>query len=103
VLAGRKLVGSAQRRSAHALLQQGSVLLGEGHLRLADYLPGTPEQRDEARAALARAAAHAGAWLPGPPGLERWAEAIAAELPEPPRRIDAEAGLILIETALSAS
>jgi lipoate-protein ligase A len=103
VLAGRKLVGSAQRRTARALLQQGSVLLGDGHLRLAEYLPGSPDQRAAARAALAHVATHAGAWLAGPPELERWAAAIAAELPEPPRRIDAQAGLALIEPALSAS
>ena len=102
VLGGRKLVGSAQRRTARALLQQGSVLLGDGHLRLADYLPGTAGERAAARAALARAATHAGLSLAGPPRLQRWAEALAAALPEPPRRIAAEAGLPLIEPARRA-
>jgi lipoate-protein ligase A len=34
----KKLVGSAQRRFEHALLQHGSILLGEQHLNLLDYL-----------------------------------------------------------------
>jgi lipoate-protein ligase A len=38
---GRKLMGSAQRRGRRVLLQQGSLLLGPGHERLARYLPGT--------------------------------------------------------------
>ncbi|MFQ6115371.1 MAG: biotin/lipoate A/B protein ligase family protein [bacterium] len=35
---GKKLVGSAQRRFKNAVLQHGSILLGEDHLRLLDYL-----------------------------------------------------------------
>ncbi len=34
----KKLVGSAQRRFENALLQHGSILLGDQHLRLVDYL-----------------------------------------------------------------
>src|SRR5205085_8227924 len=52
VIAGRKLVGSAQRRTAHALLQQGSILLGNGHLALADYLASGPLERATARQRL---------------------------------------------------
>ena len=37
---GRKLVGSAQRRTARALLQQGSLLVGPGQERLARYARG---------------------------------------------------------------
>jgi lipoate-protein ligase A len=38
---GRKLAGSAQRRIGTVLLQHGSLLLGPGHARIADYLaPG---------------------------------------------------------------
>ncbi|HCL31897.1 MAG TPA: lipoate--protein ligase family protein [Candidatus Latescibacteria bacterium] len=36
---GRKLVGSAQRRTRGALLQHGSILVGAEHLQLADLLP----------------------------------------------------------------
>ncbi len=36
---GRKLVGSAQRRTRGALLQHGSLLAGPEHLRLAELIP----------------------------------------------------------------
>jgi lipoyl(octanoyl) transferase len=35
---GRKLVGSAQRRIGSAVLQHGSILIGDAHLRLPQYL-----------------------------------------------------------------
>jgi lipoate-protein ligase A len=35
---GRKLVGSAQRRLGSAYLQHGSILTGDDHLRIVDYL-----------------------------------------------------------------
>lgn len=35
---GKKLVGSAQRRFNNAILQHGSIILGDEHLRLFDYL-----------------------------------------------------------------
>jgi lipoate-protein ligase A len=35
---GRKIVGSAQRRLTRALLQHGSILTGDDHLRIADFL-----------------------------------------------------------------
>jgi lipoate-protein ligase A len=82
VLDGRKLVGSAQRRTARGLLQQGSVLLGDGHLRLADYLAASDAERDAARAALAAASAHAGRWIPPESPLERWADALRALRPD---------------------
>ncbi len=80
-LGGRKLVGSAQRRLARALLQQGSVLLGAGHLRLVDYLAIPDERRSRERAVLARATAPAGTYLG--PGTTRadWAKALLAECP----------------------
>jgi len=34
----KKLVGSAQRRYEHSILQHGSILVGTSHLRLADYI-----------------------------------------------------------------
>lgn len=101
VLGRRKLVGSAQRRTRRALLQQGSVLLGPGHARLADYARIPEGRRDAWRAALARAAADASAYLGAAPPLERWGDALMAELPAGARRVDgAEAGawLTLRET-----
>jgi lipoate-protein ligase A len=49
---GRKLVGSAQRRLTRAYLQQGTILVGPGHERLADYLEGSPEARGRWREVL---------------------------------------------------
>jgi lipoate-protein ligase A len=52
-VSGRKLMGSAQRRAGGVLLQQGSLLVGPGHERLATFL-ASPEPGAEA--ALARGA-----------------------------------------------
>jgi lipoate-protein ligase A len=95
-LGGRKLIGSAQRRTGAALLQQGSLLLGDGHLRLADYLRVPAERRAALRAELARLAAHAAAWLGGHPPLDRWADALEAELGPGVRRLAGEEGLFLL-------
>jgi lipoyl(octanoyl) transferase len=35
---GKKIVGSAQRKLTKAILQHGSILTGDDHLRIADYL-----------------------------------------------------------------
>ena len=95
VLEGRKLVGSAQRRTARALLQQGSLLLGKGHERLADYLAVGPSEREGIRAALRASAAHAGALLGSEAPLHRWADALIEVLPGATLRIEGEAGLSL--------
>lgn len=50
-VAGRKLVGSAQRRGRAAFLQHGSLLTGPGHLRLFGGLVGN--RADARRARLA--------------------------------------------------
>lgn len=52
-LGGRKLVGSAQRRIGGFFLQQGSILTGPGHERIADYM-GDAEAAARAREALAK-------------------------------------------------
>lgn len=93
VIDGRKLVGSAQRRGARALLQQSSVLLGDGHLRLADYLAVDEPQRLRIRAELDASATDAGAWLGGDPPLERWAEALLDRVPAA-ERVDQDAGRV---------
>ncbi len=80
VAGGRKLVGSAQRRTQSALLQQGSVLLGPGHARLADYLAVAPEHRAVERARLSGDVADTRPWLGTDPPLARWAEALASVL-----------------------
>jgi len=42
---GRKLVGSAQRRIGSTVLQHGSILIGNAHLHLSDYLTVSEETR----------------------------------------------------------
>lgn len=90
-LGGRKFAGVAQRESRGALLQQGSLLLGDSHLRLADWLRAGPADRERVRAALASATAHAGAWIPADAPLERLADALAGLLPGV-ERVDGPAG-----------
>jgi len=100
-VAGRKLVGSAQRRTARGILQQGSLLLDDGHLRLADYLPGDEASRSRAREALAAASVSAGRWLGPERPLGRWADALAAVLgtrARPVSTADAPFRLTLPET-----
>ncbi|MFH1071350.1 MAG: lipoate--protein ligase family protein [Candidatus Glassbacteria bacterium] len=48
---GRKLIGSAQRRTAggRAFLQQGSVLIGNGQARLAELAPGELSAEERSR------------------------------------------------------
>jgi lipoyl(octanoyl) transferase len=46
---GKKLVGSAQRRIGSTVLQHGSLLIGEAHLRLADYLAVDETVREQLR------------------------------------------------------
>jgi lipoate-protein ligase A len=93
VIEGRKLVGSAQRRTARALLQQGSLLLGPAHLRLADFLAIPDQTREQVRAGLERASVDAGRWLGPRPPLARWADAMQAELPPDTRRVEGDEGL----------
>jgi len=99
VLEGRKLVGSAQRRTATALLQQGSLLLGTGHRRLADYLALPDAARERARWRLAQVAADAGEVLGSDAPLERWADALMRVLPAGTRRVNGSSSLTLSESA----
>lgn len=41
---GKKLIGSAQKRFQHAILQHGSILCGDYHLKIVDYL-NLPEEK----------------------------------------------------------
>lgn len=81
-LDGRKFAGIAQRRRGAALLQQGSLLLGDSHLRLADWARLADERRPAVREALAAATAHAGPWLGSRAPLERLEDAIASGGPD---------------------
>src|SRR5207247_2922209 len=90
VLEGRKLVGSAQRRTAGALLQQGSLLLGPGHLRLADYLAAPESESARVREALRESAEHARDLLGAAAQIDRWLEALLVVRPPEPRGESAE-------------
>jgi lipoate-protein ligase A len=80
LLEGRKLAGIAQRVSRGALLQQGSVLLGHAHTRLADFTPVA--DREALRRELRASAAVAGPWLGGERSLLRLRDALAGLLPD---------------------
>lgn len=90
-LEGRKFAGIAQRESGGALLQQGSLLLGDSHLRLAGWLRLEDADRARVREALAASTAHAGAWLPPGTPIGLLADALAASLPGA-RRVAGGAG-----------
>jgi len=46
-LNGKKLVGSAQRKLGNVILQHGSILCGEYHKRIVNYLNVNDKKRDE--------------------------------------------------------
>lgn len=81
MLGGRKLAGIAQRAVRGALLQQGSLLLGDSHVRLADFVRVPGAQRELLRVAWREGAATAGAALGDDWSLSRLAAALVAELP----------------------
>lgn len=72
---GRKLMGSAQRRGRRVLLQQGSLLVGPGHERLARHLTDAPPGLE---ARLARAAVPLGELLAAEPDPRPFADALGA-------------------------
>ncbi len=103
VLDARKMAGIAQRVVRGALLQQGSLLLGDSHATLARYVPAEADERSRLAAAWRDAAAPAGRWLGTDRSLARLAgvlegllddvgpvgvggRADCPGLPEPPRR-----------------
>lgn len=81
VVAGRKLVGSAQRRygvpgRSDVVLQHGSLLLDDDHLRIVDYLR-MPEDRKEAlREELMRRSTDVAAVLGRPVSFAEAADAV---------------------------
>jgi lipoate-protein ligase A len=77
-LEGRKFAGIAQRRVGNALLQQGSLLLGDGHLRLVEFQALAAPAREQARQALAAASADVSSWVGGATRLEDLAAALEA-------------------------
>jgi len=55
---GKKAVGSAQRLIDSTILQHGSILLSDYHLRLADYLNIDNQKRDLLRRSMEADSAH---------------------------------------------
>jgi len=102
-----KLVGSAQRRTARAWLQQGSILLGEGHLRIADYMAVASTSPEVARArvreSLRLSAGSAARWLGSGAPLERFADAVFAELSPRSPRLEGASGAFLLTLSATGS
>jgi len=46
---GKKLIGSAQRKLGHIILQHGSILCGKQHNRLFEYLHGSEQEKFEVK------------------------------------------------------
>jgi lipoyl(octanoyl) transferase len=92
VLEGRKFAGIAQRSVRGALLQQGSLLLGTSHARLADYAAVPTSARESLRARILSEATPAGPWLGSDLRLERFAEALVSVLPSVERVRDLASG-----------
>lgn len=81
VVAGRKLVGSAQRRYGaqgreDVVLQHGSLLLGDDHIRIVDYLRMPGDMRDALRRELRRRSTNLSAELGRRVSIEEAAAAV---------------------------
>lgn len=75
-LDGRKVAGIAQRVVRGALLQQGSLLLGDSHATLARYVRGEDAGRARLAASWRDAASPVGRWLGEDRSLARLADAL---------------------------
>ncbi len=94
-IAGLKVAGIAQRQIGNVLLQQGSILLGESHLELLDWIPIPMPARSDARQHLAGVSTHTAPWLGTRPDLALLFEACAALLPLADR-LGGEAGAAVL-------
>ncbi|MCX6600077.1 MAG: hypothetical protein NT025_00755 [bacterium] len=76
---GRKIVGSAQRRLTRAILQHGSILTGDDHLRITDFLRVSNEaERETLRRKLAEKATSVAAELGHAIPMEKLRAALTA-------------------------
>ena len=83
VAGGRKLVGSAQRRTDRAVLQHGSLLLDASHSGLADLLRVRSDgEREVLRRMLTEKTADLKTLLEAAPGFRRTATAVRAGFEE---------------------
>lgn len=78
---GRKLAGSAQRRSRGVVLQHGSLLLGPGHRRLPLLMPThEPERRETIARLLNHRTVSVAELIPDPPSFEEWADRLSRSM-----------------------
>lgn len=81
--AGRKLAGSAQRRSRGVVLQHGSLLLGPGHRRLPLLMPAhEPERRENIARLLNHRTISVAELIPDPPTFEEWTDRLSRSMLE---------------------
>ena len=80
-VAGRKLAGSAQRRSGGVVLQHGSLLLGAGHRRLPLLMPAhEPERRETIARLLNHRTVSVAELIPDPPSFEEWTDRLSRSM-----------------------
>ena len=78
---GRKLAGSAQRRSRGVVLQHGSLLLGPGHRRLPLLLPARdPERRETIARLLNDRTVSVAEMIPDLPSFEEWTDRLSRSM-----------------------
>ncbi len=80
---GRKLAGSAQRRSRGVMLQHGSLLLGPGHRRLSLLMPAhEPERRETIARLLNHRTVSVAELISDPPTFEEWTDRLSRSMLE---------------------
>lgn len=78
---GRKLAGSAQRRSRGVVLQHGSLLLGPGHRRLPLLMPAhDPERRETIARLLNHRTVSVAELIPDLPSFEEWTDRLSRSM-----------------------
>ncbi len=78
---GRKLAGSAQRRSRGVVLQHGSLLLGPGHRRLPLLMPARdPERRETIARLLDQRTVSVAELIPDLPSFEEWTDRLTRSM-----------------------
>lgn len=95
-VAGRKLAGSAQRRSRGVVLQHGSLLLGPGHRRLPLLMPvHEPERRETIARLLNHRTISVAELIPDPPSFEEWTDRLSRSMLE---RLNVEGRTDVLDT-----
>ncbi|MDE2846079.1 MAG: biotin/lipoate A/B protein ligase family protein [Gemmatimonadota bacterium] len=80
-VAGRKLAGSAQRRSRGVVLQHGSMLLGPGHRRLPLLMPAhEPKRRETIARLLNHRTVSVAELIPDLPSFEEWTNRLSRSM-----------------------